>query len=1154
MILELVEHGLLFWPTIEENEVTRTKKYAELSATKKLQADCDMKAINIILQGTSLTKQERECELYDAFDKFAYIKKESLHQYYLRFTQYINDMNIYHMKLEQFQVNTKLLNSLLPEWSNFVTDLRIIKMAPPHFNTYPSSYNNLEFQQQFSPSQSQYRSTHPTQHYSTAYLSTPLAITYPPASGDKILMLLVLQEQEGKFIWQDSAQSQREKGMIHSLRKKFSWLKHKEMISTAKAVLMANLSSYGSDVLSEVPYFENTNNDMITQSVQEMTYSKHSQFVKHPEKEIHNDSNIIPYSQYPIESQTAAIQETNSSAQQDAMILSVFEKTKVKELDNIVCKMGQSAQHVHMLTKPQVFYDNNLKQALGFQNPFYLKKPQHIRPMLYDGNVIAKETNVISIADSKETLMLEEECRSKMILKQNDQMVLEKKVNTKLIDYVKLNRLSEDFGKRFVPQQELFDEQALHPIIDQFASSPVKIEAPRELPKVVQIILWYLDSGCSKHMTGDRSQLTNFVHKFLGTVKFSNDQVAKIMGTRFKPSFFSTICTTIEASMGSFVLASFYEFYSPPASVASPVLIEEAPARVKSTGLPSSTIVDQDAPSPSTSQTTLQSQSQAIPLCAEEKSHDFEVEHMSNDPYFDILARLVASGYRQKKRIDFEESFAPVARLEAVQIFLVFAAHLNTTVYRMDVKTEFLNGTVDPTLFISIKGKDILQEYISQSPRGMFLNQSKYALKSLKKYEIKSCDPVDTSMVEKSKLDEDTQGKVIDPTHYRGMAETLIYLTSSRPYLGLWYSKDSAIALTAFADAYHVGCQDTRRSTSGRHEFEDLPMEHDILSFIRYFGHSKDIIYLTDESVDYLHQPWRAFATVINKCLSGKETRMDKIRMSRAQILWGMFYKKNIDYVYLPWEDFLFQIENKEAKKPNKMSYPRFTKIIIDYFMLKDQSISRRNKMFWHTARDETMFTSMRCISRHEDTQVYGTILPKFLTNQAMLESKAYNTYYDFASGEKTPKPNGEENKDDENDSADKSDGNDDDDERTKSDRDEIPDSNLTNVEQTEQEEEYSVQRVYTPPDYEITNDEKIHDEENIDDEERLDEEEEDEVTKELYKDVNVNLGNEDTEITNADQGGSGQQNVSQGSGFEPVEEDAHVTLTPVLKTDKTGE
>ncbi|GJS08070.1 hypothetical protein Tco_0364866 [Tanacetum coccineum] len=68
-------------------------------------------------------------------------------------------------------------------------------------------------------------------------------------------------------------------------------------------------------------------------------------------------------------------------------------------------------------------------------------------------------------------------------------------------------------------------------------------------------------------------------------------------------------------------------------------------------------------------------------------------------------------------------------------------------------------------------------------------------------------------------------------------------------------------------------------------EFEDLPLEQDILSFIRDLGHTGDITYLTDVNVDYLHQPWRAFATVINKCLSGKETRMDKIRLSRAQIL-----------------------------------------------------------------------------------------------------------------------------------------------------------------------------------------------------------------------------------------------------------------------------
>ncbi|GJS67593.1 hypothetical protein Tco_0682157 [Tanacetum coccineum] len=241
MILESVEHGPLIWPTVEENGVIRTKKYAELSAAEKIQADCDMKATNIILQGlpadiyslvnhhrvakdlwervqllmqgTSLTKQERECKLYDAFDKFTHIKGESLHTYYLRFTQLINDMNIYKMNMEQFQVNTKFLNSLPPEWSKFVTDVKLVKylhtsnfdllhayleqhelhvnevrimrernqdplafvanqqMTPPHFNPYQSSYNNPQLQQQFSPSH--HAIIKFNQHYSSHYPSQP---------------------------------------------------------------------------------------------------------------------------------------------------------------------------------------------------------------------------------------------------------------------------------------------------------------------------------------------------------------------------------------------------------------------------------------------------------------------------------------------------------------------------------------------------------------------------------------------------------------------------------------------------------------------------------------------------------------------------------------------------------------------------------------------------------------------------------------------------------------------------------------------------------------------------------------------------------------------------------------------------------------------
>ncbi|GKA96296.1 reverse transcriptase domain-containing protein [Tanacetum coccineum] len=122
-------------------------------------------------------------------------------------------------------------------------------------------------------------------------------------------------------------------------------------ISTAKAVLMANLSRYGSDVLSEVPIFDNTNNHMLNPSVQEMLYFEPCHFVEHPENEIHSDSNIIPYSLYLIESQNAAVQDTNSSTQQDALILSVFEQlsnqvtncNKVNN-DNLIANESLSAE------------------------------------------------------------------------------------------------------------------------------------------------------------------------------------------------------------------------------------------------------------------------------------------------------------------------------------------------------------------------------------------------------------------------------------------------------------------------------------------------------------------------------------------------------------------------------------------------------------------------------------------------------------------------------------------------------------------------------------------------------------------------------------------------------------------------------------------
>ncbi|GJS62652.1 retrovirus-related pol polyprotein from transposon TNT 1-94 [Tanacetum coccineum] len=368
-------------------------------------------------------------------------------------------------------------------------------------------------------------------------------------------------------------------------------------LNSAKVALMANLSNYGSDALAEVHNHYNMNNNVVNQAVQVMLSSQQPNVVNHLETQITSDSNIIPYPQYVIESQQATVQNSNSSAQQDDLILSVIEQLKtqvanctktnlenksvndtltaelerykeqvkvlkegqnvdlrskdnvsdtcaqsveidllkqtlsehlkekesllqtvtllkndfkkeesrnidreialekqIKQLDNIVFKRDQSAQTVHMLTKPQFFYDNTTKQALGFQNPFYLQKAQQSKPKLYVGDIIV-QTNPIVIPDSEETLALAEESRSKMLLKHKDNMMLEKEkqVDTTPIDYAALNQLYKDFSTRFVPQTELSAEQAfwsqnsVNSSEPTLSIRPTNVEVPKELPKVSMV-------------------------------------------------------------------------------------------------------------------------------------------------------------------------------------------------------------------------------------------------------------------------------------------------------------------------------------------------------------------------------------------------------------------------------------------------------------------------------------------------------------------------------------------------------------------------------------------------------------------------------------------------------------------------------------------
>ncbi|GKA80925.1 retrovirus-related pol polyprotein from transposon TNT 1-94 [Tanacetum coccineum] len=353
----------------------------------------------------------------------------------------------------------------------------------------------------------------------------------------------------------------------------------------------------------------------------------------------------------------------------------------------------------------------------------------------------------------------------------------------------------------------------------------------------------------------------------------------------------------------------FDEYFNPPTIAVSPVQEAATPRAELLAYSPVSTSIDQDAPSTiplneSLQDSTSQGSSSNVRLIHTPFEHisrwtkDHPIANMLGDPSRSVSsrkqletdamwvlknkARLIAQGFRQEKGINFEESFAPVARIEAIRIFIANAAHKNMTIiYQMDIKMAFLNGelkeevyvsppeglvdqdnpshvyklkkalyglkqaprvwynmlssflisqqfskgAVDLTLFTRHAGNDILlvQIYvddiifastntamcdefanqmtskfkmsmmgkmssflglqISQSPRGIFINQSKYASEIVKKYGLNTTDYVDTPMIETKKLDEDLQGKPVDAILYCGMIGSLMYLTTSRPDL-----------------------------------------------------------------------------------------------------------------------------------------------------------------------------------------------------------------------------------------------------------------------------------------------------------------------------------------------------------------------------------
>nr|GEW69486.1 Gag-Pol polyprotein [Tanacetum cinerariifolium] len=318
---------------------------------------------------------------------------------------------------------------------------------------------------------------------------------------------------------------------------------------------------------------------------------------------------------------------------------------------------------------------------------------------------------------------------------------------------------------------------------------------------------------------------------------------------RTKSGSCSSLCTPTNQDL-EILFQPMFEEYLEPTRVErpfSPALAVQVP--VNSADTPSSITIDQDAPSPSHSPSSLALQSPSLHQGVAAEStliEDNPVAPINNNPFINVFApkpsydasssgdelvpqpdcvmiialkwiykvkldeygdvlknkaRLVAKGYRQEDGIDFKESFAPVSCIKTIRIFITNATSKNMTIYNSELKEEVYvcqpEGFVDPdhpTHVYRLK-KDLYG--LKQDPRAwltsflksqsIFINQSKFALEILKKFVMDYCDPVDTPMMDRLKLDDDPL--------------------------------DTAMALTAYVDADHAGCQDTRRSTSGSAQF-----------------------------------------------------------------------------------------------------------------------------------------------------------------------------------------------------------------------------------------------------------------------------------------------------------------------------------------------
>nr|GEW85345.1 hypothetical protein [Tanacetum cinerariifolium] len=813
VLLYLTNHsmslGKVVWNSTFKNDTIRLKTYEELFDKEKFQADCDLKATNIILQGlppdvyalvnhhkiakdiwnrvkllmqgTSLSKQERECKLYDEFDKFSYVKGEILHQYYLR---------------------------IPPEWGKFVTDVKLARDL--HTSNYDQLYAYLG-QHESNP----YEAPHHPQQYPTTY-PTNLSHTQPSVTQNAYPPLTIPQKPQAEFPQLDSGLA------VPTF-----------LPGDDPTACMNKAMAFLSTVFS--PPYISTNNQLRSSSnpsIKPLFKMVESLFNKFKEDKVKMLS---------VQDHKGMFQYTQPKRRRDATwfkekALLIQAQAKGKELDEEQLAFledhgvadGQVAQSIThnaaFQTDDLDAYDSDcddissanavLMANLSSYDSYILSevdshKPKDSnQPLLHSTGVIGsigtneskptgntKNNRISQSSSSTKTNKVEDQSKSVKSKKNKKNRVAKTECNA----YVTQSMLNTNSKSVCAICNECLCDANhdkciiyyVHDVNMLSKSKPAKRRNKKQIWKptgLPPLKLFLLRKQLPNQFLHQLKELSKDLGKlkprvdvgiFIGyaptkkAYRIYNRRTRRIMETIHVDFDELTTIASKQSSSGSTLHEMTPGTHIPKVATPDPAV---------STGSLSSTSVDQDAPSPSTSQNPQESPSHVIP-----PSCHFNIMHLVNQPPEHI------SKWTKDHPID--NVIGNPSRL-AIRIFLAFVAHMNMVVYQMDVKTTFLNGILREEVYVSQLNRFVDPE----NPNHVYkIKKALYGLKQAQR----ACDPVDTPMMEKSKLDVDLQGKEVDPTRYRKMTGSLMYLTNS------------CIALTAFADADHASCQDTKRSTSG---------------------------------------------------------------------------------------------------------------------------------------------------------------------------------------------------------------------------------------------------------------------------------------------------------------------------------------------------